>query len=88
MVNSSNPGTREIRRKYDWNKAMKSPVNQQLQALGVPVRECISLLAGIGLDSWVKLEQEEALPFLGALCVSRGDNKRSWASCHRGWFLP
>lgn len=70
-VNPSNTGKREIRREYDWQKATKSPINQQLKALGVPVRECIAI-AGIASDNWVKLEQEAALPFLGAPCVGNG----------------
>lgn len=46
---------------------MESPKNQQLQALGVPVRERV-VIAGIRLDSWVRLEREVALlvfPILG-----------------------
>lgn len=49
------------------------------------MREGISVLAGMGLDSWVKLEQEAALPFLGAPRVSPGDSEQSRASpcCER-----
>ena len=51
------------------------------------MRERIAI-AGIGLDSWVKLEQGVTLPFLGVPCVSRGDSKQSWASCHCGRSPP
>lgn len=44
VVTPSNPGTREMSRKCDWNKAMKNPINQQLHALGVSVLECIALV--------------------------------------------